>query len=684
MTSVRRPIRHLPDVLVDQIAAGEVVERPASVVKELVENSLDAGAMRVEVAVEQGGKRRIRVRDDGGGIPRDELALALSRHATSKVGTLADLEQLGTLGFRGEALPSIASVSRLTLTSRAAGAEEGWTVFSEGGTGAAPPAPAAHPTGTTVTVDDLFFNTPGRRKFLRAERTELHHVQETVRRLALSSFSAGFTLLHQGRQLWAVEPAGDDAARDRRLRRLLGAAFADDSVHFATEGAGMRLSGWLGLPTAGRRQADLQYLFVNGRLVRDRGAAHGIRQAYADVLYRDRYPAYVLYLELDPERVDVNVHPMKHEVRFRDARDVHDFLAQRIAEVLAQVTPAAPRWPPEDPREGRPAEEMAQRPGDPRKGYPMGGLAQGNVEGPVEGGEGHRSGCRPPGRRPSPIRRERIGSRGVRPEGADQGWSATSLHGWIHGVPERGSSPPSAGPSTFPSPTEPRERQPLPLAEARLLYGTGDIESAFPGVGNTPETGDAPPLGHAVGQIRNAYILAESARGLVVVDMHAAHERIVYERMKAQLAENRVVRQALLVPVRVETTPAEAERIELHAEALLAAGLEVGRAGPESVRVDAVPALLSRADPAALIRDALAALERGGGGESVEDAAHRVLATTACHGAVRAGRRLALAEMEALLRDLERTPRAAQCNHGRPTYVVLDDEALDRLFLRGR
>ncbi|MFP4130484.1 MAG: DNA mismatch repair endonuclease MutL, partial [Halorhodospira sp.] len=334
-----RAIRPLPENLIDQIAAGEVVERPASVVKELVENSLDAGASRIDVQVERGGKQRIRVADDGAGMPAEELALALRRHATSKLAEPQELERIASLGFRGEALPSIAAVSRLTLASRAAGAERGYQIHCHGGA-LEEPTPAARPPGTTVTVDDLFFNTPGRRKFLRTERTELHHVQEVLRRLALSRLDVGFSLAHQGRRLWSVAPAASEAERHERLAALLGRAFADASVAVALEGAGLRLTGWLGLPTATRRQGDLQYLFVNGRLVRDRGAAHGIRQAYSDVLYRDRYPAYALYLAMDPGQVDVNVHPMKHEVRFRDARTVHDFLARRIADALAGAEPA--------------------------------------------------------------------------------------------------------------------------------------------------------------------------------------------------------------------------------------------------------------------------------------------------------------------------------------------------------
>ncbi|MCG5541448.1 MULTISPECIES: DNA mismatch repair endonuclease MutL [unclassified Halorhodospira] len=619
-----RGIHPLPDNLIDQIAAGEVVERPGSVVKELVENSLDAGAGRIEVQIERGGKQRIRIADDGGGIPPGELELALRRHATSKLTGLEELERIASLGFRGEALPSIAAVSRLTLASRTADDELGYQLRCDGGALGAP-EPVAQPPGTTVTVDDLFYNTPGRRKFLRTERTELYHVQEALRRLALSRFDVGFSLAHQGRRLWSVAPAVSETERHERLAELLGRAFADHALAVELEGAGLQLSGWLGLPTAARRQGDLQYLFVNGRLVRDRGAAHGIRQAYSDCLYRDHYPAYVLFLEMDPARVDVNVHPMKHEVRFRDGRTVHDFLARRIADALATVEPAGAAAP---------------------------------------------AATALPGRTPS-------AGVGTAPGAASAVAPRTGADGSQGGTAELG----------------------LPLAEARQLYGGGagapagtpgsagapaaPAEPANPGDPATRQEAE-PELGHAVGQIRDAYILAESQRGLVVVDMHAAHERVVYERMKAQLAASGIATQSLLVPVSVPVPPAEAERVELHAATLAQAGLEVDRAGPESVRVHRVPALLAEADAAALVRDAVAALEAEGAGGGVEDRVHALLAQMACHGSVRAGRRLERAEMDALLRDIERTPRAAQCNHGRPTYTVLDDEALARLFMRGR
>ncbi|MBK1734814.1 DNA mismatch repair protein MutL [Halorhodospira abdelmalekii] len=610
-----RAIEPLPDTLIDQIAAGEVVERPASVVKELVENALDAGAQEIEVIVERGGKQRLRVRDDGHGIAPEQLALALRRHATSKIRALEELEQVRSLGFRGEALPSVAAVSRLTLESRTANHEHGYRLQAHDAASSAEPQPLAHPLGTTVTVDDLFYNTPGRRKFLRAERTELNHIQEALRRLALGHFGVGFSLCHQGRTLWRLNPAHSEQAQQQRLAQLLGEAFAEASAYVEMEGAGMRLSGWLGLPTAARRQGDLQYLFVNRRLIRDRTAAHGIRQAYRDVLYRDRYPAYVLYLEIDPRQVDVNVHPMKHEVRFRDGHTVHEFLARRIATALAQIEPATT--------------------------LPTGALPTGA----------------PP---------------------ADATAASAS-------VP---TSTPSATAPRAPtqSPTPPRQST-LALGEARRLYGRWE-----PAEDAAAAEDEEPLLGYAVGQIRSAYILAESSRGLWIVDMHAAHERIVYERLKAQQAgPGRVEMQALLMPVTMPVTPAEAERVERANAELESVGLEVDRCGPDRVRVRAVPALLSGADPAELLREVLAEWPEWGDRDpaagiapTLHPAIQRVLALMACHGSVRAGRRLTIAEMNTLLREIERTPRAAQCNHGRPTYALLDDTALARLFSRGR
>ena len=607
-----RPIQPLPEQLINQIAAGEVVERPASVVKELVENSIDAGADRVEVDLEAGGKRLIRVRDNGAGIAREQLALALNRHATSKVASLQELERVASLGFRGEALPSIASVSRLTLTSLADGEELAWQVDAGDSAGPGEPAPAAHPQGTTVEVRDLFFNTPGRRKFLKAERTEFGHIQEQVRRIALARFDIGVRLRHNDRTGLQVAPAVDDAAREERLARLLGAGFVEQALRVGVEAAGLSLRGWVGLPTFSRGTADLQYLFVNGRHVRDRTAAHAIRRAYHDVLFKDRYPAYVLYLEVDPGQVDVNVHPAKHEVRFRDGRLIHDFLARSLRDVLGSVRPDAADIP------VAPAPETSATP-------------------------------------------SRVSESAVAEGGASASAREPQQSGFGFG-----------------------------LREAQALYGESTPTTDQP-AGATQETAsvtadrEIPPLGYALAQIHGVFILAETADGVVLVDTHAAHERIVYERMKEALATQGIASQPLLMPVPVAVTPAEAELAESHQETFRQLGFEVDRNGPDSVLVRQVPGLLRHADVGRLVADVLADLRAlGGDGERLRERLNQVLGTMACHGSVRANRSLTTAEMNALLRDMEQTPNSGQCNHGRPTWTRLGMAALDRLFMRGQ
>ena len=582
-------IQVLPAQLVDQIAAGEVVERPASVVKELVENSLDAGATRIEVEVEAGGARLVRVRDDGAGIGPGDLPLALAPHATSKIGSLDDLESVASLGFRGEALASIASVSRLELVSRAGNLEHGLRVRSESGQ-VSDPEPAPHPRGTTVTVRDLFYNTPARRKFLRTERTEFGHVEDLLRRLALSRPGIEITLRHNGRLARAL-PAGDEA---RRVAALMGSSFLEQSLAVEHAGAGLALTGWVGLPTYNRAQADQQYFFVNGRMVRDRLVAHAIRQAYRDVLFHGRHPAYVLFLSLDPSRVDVNVHPRKHEVRFRDGRLVHDFLFRTLDEALAGARAGA---------------QAAPAPGEygPPPG-PTGGASQAAM--PLGVAESFAT---------------------------DPGRALRELH----------AAPP---PERLPEETD----------------------------------GAVPPLGFALAQLHGIFILAQNDRGLVLVDMHAAHERIVYERLKESRAADGVRSQQLLVPVNVAVSEREADLAAEHAEVFAELGFEVDRAGPETLRARRVPALLAGADPAQLVRDVISDLETHGGSDRVAAATDHLLATMACHGSVRANRRLTLKEMDALLRDMERTERSGQCNHGRPTWVQLSVKELDRLFLRGQ
>lgn len=609
------PIRPLPPQLINQIAAGEVVERPASVVKELVENSLDAGAGRILVSLEQGGARRILVRDDGQGIPPEELALALTRHATSKIASLADLEAVATLGFRGEALPSIASVSRLTLTSRTADAGHGWCVTSDGSERAGAPAPAAHPPGTSVEVQDLFYNVPARRKFLRAERTEFGHVEQLLRRLALARADIGLRLEHNTRVVFDLRPAGDadaGAALTARCEALLGAAFLEAALELDSTAVGLRLSGWVARPAFARAQADLQYFFVNGRMVRDKLVGHAVRQAYQDLLHHARQPAFVLFLEVPPWQVDVNVHPAKHEVRFREGRQVHDFIFGALHRRLAD-------------------------------GASGGGVSVAGWSAPADTRDDPTA-----ARVPVPLPQE-VPEPGAAPRGAP--WAVRESRGaWQAAF-------------AFQAPAEGAAAAPDDAA---------------------PTADPIPPLGFALAQLHGIYILAEAADGLILVDMHAAHERIGYERLKAALADAGVLRQPLLVPVAVAVGPAEAELAEREQALLADLGLEVDRLGADRLAVRAIPAILQGADPEALLRDVLADLTTDGVSDRVQTAIHGVLATMACHGAVRANRRLTLPEMNALLRAMERTERADQCNHGRPTWVRLSRAELDRLFLRGR
>ncbi|MBZ4192759.1 MAG: DNA mismatch repair endonuclease MutL [Candidatus Contendobacter sp.] len=591
-------IQRLPPQLISQIAAGEVVERPASVVKELLENSLDAGATRIVVEVEQAGVRLIRVRDNGSGIPPDDLALALTRHATSKIASFDDLQQVASLGFRGEALPSMASVSRLTLTSRVAGQDSGWRISGDGSDTVDEPMPAPHPVGTTVEVRDLFFNVPARRKFLHSERTEFGHIEQGVRRLALIRFTVGFSLAHHRRAVLNLEPATDQAAWTQRVAELCGREFIAASVFADREDAGLRLWGWIGLPEASRPQPDLQHFFVNGRPVRDRVISHALRQAYQDVLYRDRHPAAVLSLELDPTALDVNAHPTKQEVRFREASVVHDFVRRTVQTALAEIRPgAAPS----------PLIQVGAR----------GGLIN----------------------RFSPASQSGLPLRGVQ--------ERMSVYGQLHEAAPAASAP-------------------VPTASA----------AAEP----EPE----PPLGYAIGQLHGCYVLAENPAGLAVVDMHAAHERILYERLKTALAEGGLAIQALLVPVTLTVNPAERRQVEEQGDLLTQAGFDVALLGPETVVVRQIPALLGGADIAGLVRDMLADLAAQQTSDRSETAILNLLADLACHGAVRANRRLNLLEMNALLRDLERTDYGGQCNHGRPTWAQLTLEELDRLFRRGR
>lgn len=593
-----RPITVLSPRLANQIAAGEVVERPASVLKELVENALDAGATRIDIDVEAGGVGRIRVRDNGSGIPAEELPLALSRHATSKIRDLDELEAVATLGFRGEALASIASVSRLELYSGVAGAAPAM-VSVEGRDMVPAVTPCAHPVGTTVDVRDLFFNTPARRKFLKTEKTEWNHLEAVFIRAALSRFDVGFRLSNQGRANRSLPPCLEEENARERVTTLLGQPFMEAAIPVAAEAVGIRLTGWVARPTFNRAQADLQYFFVNGRIIRDKLVTHALRQAFRDVLFHGRHPAYVLYLELEPDQVDVNVHPTKHEVRFRDSRWVYDFLFKQIHRLLETDRPtdqlmAPPTAIPQVPFRSEPASLMQQ--------------------------------------------------------------SALGL----------------AALQALTAPTS----DPIPRLE------TASLE--VPVLGHAEGESEIPPLGFARAQLHGVYVLSEAATGLVIVDMHAAHERIMYEALKQALDGQGLVSQPLLIPERVAVSTREADLVD-EAHSLFASfGLSVRRIGPETLAIEQVPALLKAADYTALLRDALSDLAELGVTDRMLAARDALLATMACHGAVRANRQLTIPEMNQLLRDIERTERSGQCNHGRPTWTFLSMTDLDRLFLRGR
>jgi DNA mismatch repair protein MutL len=635
MIATASRIQLLSPRLANQIAAGEVVERPASVIKELLENSLDSGARRIDVDVELGGTKLLKVRDDGSGIAADDLPLALARHATSKIRELEDLEQVMSMGFRGEALASISSVARLTLTSRTKDAEQAWQVETEGRDMVTRVQPAAHPVGTSVEVRDLFFNTPARRKFLKTEKTEFDHLQEVIKRLALARFDVAFHLRHNGKSILALHEAVDDLSRARRVAAVCGPGFLEQALPIEIERNGLRLWGWVGLPTFSRSQADLQYFYVNGRMVRDKLVSHAVRQAYRDVLFNGRHPTFLLFLEIDPAVVDVNVHPTKHEVRFRDGRMVHDFLYGTLHRALADVRP----------------EDQLAAPASLTEVVRVTGLEAGEFgpqsEMSLAGALLERSAG---GLEQSPV-----GSVWQSPGAGYQGARAQS-----------GFS------------------QPVPAAEAQGAYREyfAPLNSAAQSL---PEPqGDIPPLGYALAQLKGVYILAENAQGLVLVDMHAAHERIMYERLKTAMAAEGLRGQPLLVPESLAVSQREADCAEEHGEWFQQLGFELQRLGPESLAIRQTPALLKQAEAPQLVRDVLADLLEYGSSDRIKAHINELLGTMACHGAVRANRRLSLPEMNGLLRDMENTERSGQCNHGRPTWTQLGMDDLDKLFLRGR
>lgn len=589
--SLRSPIQLLPDALISQIAAGEVVERPSSVLKELLENALDAGGTVINIQVEEGGVKLIRVIDDGGGIARDELALALTRHATSKIASLADLEHVATLGFRGEALASVASVAHLTLTSRQAGSAHAWRLPGEPG---ATPEPAALIKGTVVEMRELYYNTPARRKFLKSEATEFAYCAEAVKRIALAHPEAAFMLAHNGRV--GLHLARSDATG--RTGAILGEDFLAES-RVVNAGAGpLRLFGYCATPAHSRPRGDTQYCYVNGRFVRDRLLAHALREAYRDMLHGSRYPAYCLFLEVDPALVDVNVHPAKTEVRFRDSRAVHQFVLHTVHKALSSPLSGSPASPAQ-------AETQALRKMDSA----------------------------------------RSASRPSRP--------------WM--LP-RQSAPHAAEPAAY-------------YAFSRAALTAPEAPAEAP---------DTPPLGYALAQLHGIYVLAQNAQGLIIVDMHAAHERILYEKLKKVFDGQRVATQALLIPAVFTADALDVAAVEEHAGALRELGFEVAPMGPAQLAVRGVPALLQAADPVALVRGLLAELREHGVSQMPNFRRDELLATLACHGAVHARRALSLPEMNALLRQMEETERADQCNHGRPTWTELSLRELDKLFLRGR
>ena len=611
-------IKQLSHRLANQIAAGEVVERPASVVKELLENSLDSGSRRIDITLDGGGTRMIRVRDDGHGIVKDDLKLALSRHATSKLKEIVDLEAVSTLGFRGEALASIASVSRLSMTSNASNdSQDGWKVAVVGEGMAAELTPAPHPQGSTVEVKDLFYNTPARRKFLRTERTELQRIEDTIRKVSLSHPEVAINVTHNGKAIKQYPACHSEADVNRRMSMVFGKAFIDNALYFEEEKFGLSLKGWIGLPTYSRSQADQQFFFVNGRNIKDKLVTHAVKQGYSDVLYHGRNPVFALFLTLNPALVDVNVHPTKHEVRFRESRAVHDFIFRTIHHVLADV---------------RPEGEHEQMPGQSLQGDT--GLETGFVQNNMSFG----------------VTRGAIrdGTRGAMSGGGGR------------------------------------------VSEQGRHYSTAFRDSALTGgepatdLSAMAEDDTVPPLGYALAQLHGVYILAENARGLVIVDMHAAHERITYERLKTSTGSEGMKMQPLLVPISVSVSEREAAVVDDFAAHFHELGFDVQLASEESLVIRSIPTLLSRTNAELLVRDVLSDFIEYGSTLRIQEHRDEILSTMACHGSVRANRRLTIPEMNALLRDMEETERGGQCNHGRPTFSEMTVAQLDSLFLRGR
>lgn len=634
MAATRR-IQSMPVQLVNQIAAGEVVERPASVVKELLENSLDAGATKVVIDVEKGGTKLIRIADNGHGIHKDDLVLSLSPHATSKIRSLDDLEEVTSLGFRGEALPSIASVSHLKLTSHWKDAEETWQVTMDNSR-ASDITPAANQPGTTIEVRDLFFNVPARRKFLRTEKTEFSHLDDVVKRISLSRFDVDISLRHNQRVVKQLRAASSQLEQEKRIAEICGPAFVEQAAYMDFDYEGLRLWGWIAQPTFSRSQADMQYFYVNGRVVKDRLVTHAVRQAYSDVLFHGRHPAYVLFFECDPATVDVNAHPGKHEVRFRQSRQVHDFLFRAIHKSIAEITV-----------------------GD-AKTHDYSQYAQPSQAGGAES-----------------LQHD------VNSNSANDNFSDAGNRFRQPGHQQPGS----------------QASMPFAVAEQRRAYtefasksqvnasNSSDLAQFIGGASvshGNEESPDMPPLGYARAQLHGIYILAENALGMVLVDMHAAHERITYERLKTSREGEGISSQPLLVPEILSVSAKEAQLVEDNAELFSQLGFEVDRVADESIKLRQVPVILSNSDVETLLRDVLSDLLTHGSSSRIQHEINEILSTMACHGSIRANRKLTIEEMNALLRDMEVTERSGQCNHGRPTWIQLTIAELDKLFMRGR
>ena len=596
-------IQKLTDTLINQIAAGEVIERPASIVKELLENSIDAAADKISIELEKGGIQRICIRDNGTGIDKSQMEMALTRHATSKISSLDDLQNVATLGFRGEALPSIASVSRLTLTSNSEHSTQGWQLRVDGGSQQQSNKPFSHAQGTTVEVNDLFYNTPARRKFMRTEKTEYSHCEQVIKRLALANFQIAFTLRNNQKTIFNLPAAINQDEKINRLNKLLGTTFVDNAIYFERSIGDMRLSGWLAAPAFTRSQTDLQFQYVNDRNIRDKTIGHAVKLAYQDVLHHGRHPAYLVFLQIDPHNVDVNAHPAKHEVRFRDSRSVHDFIRQTLKQVISELRPAHLG-----------SDEFAK-------------LAS-NV--------------------------------------------STST----------AATPPSYLRSTSPTTSlQFKQLYSAPIAEPQMDYiSSAGVKAAD----NIEQDVAVPPLGYALAQLHGIYILAQNAQGLVLVDMHAAHERIVYERLKSIESSSAAIRQQLLVPIQIAVTQSEAQVAEQQQGLFNSLGFEVDRIGQESIAVRAIPQILSHANISELIHDLLADWQKNSLSVRIEQARDEILSSIACHSSVRANRKMTIEEMNALLRSMEKTERSNQCNHGRPTWIQLSVKDLDKLFLRGR